>query len=79
MSFNPFNWGRNPWMSEEAGRVIGPASELAEEGEGLRLEDTLQEQDRAGDHGDQGLWETEADHGRRGPYPFIPVEATLWT
>ena len=60
---------------------VSDGLELAEEGEGLRLEDALQEQekDRAGDHEDQGLRETEADHGRRGPYPFIPVEATLWT
>jgi len=60
---------------------FGLGLKLAEESEVLGLEDAFeeQEQDRAGDHEDQGQRETEADHGRRGPYPFIPVEATLWT
>ena len=60
---------------------FGLRLELTEEGEVLGFEDAFeeQEQDRAGDHEDHGLRETEADHGRWGPYPFIPVEATLWT
>ena len=46
---------------------------------GTGLEDAFEEQDGAGDHEDRGQRETEGDHGRWGPYPFIPVEATLWT
>lgn len=55
-------------------------SELTEEGEVLGLEGASEkEQDGPRDHEDQGQRETETDHGRWGPYPFIPVEATLWT